>query len=407
MITFKKMFLGEGVVEKLQHLSHLEDLILDTGIAGLRDSILFLLDIRNMLAGQSNGKINVTVKFDGAPSIVCGINPENGRFFVGTKGVFAKTPKLYYTQNDVRSADIPEGLANKLSVALAEFPKLGIKGVLQGDFLFTKEDLKIQSYNNEALITFRPNTITYAVPKDSDIGREILKAKAGIVFHTQYSGYTIGSLKASFGVDSSSFKKVQSVWVKDAYFRDVSGEATFDKKEYDLFTDILSEIGQRFHGLDGNLVSQIIGNDELRNFIKQFNNMKVRQGEAIIDTKKHVQDLSAYIFSKYSEDINKLKTDRGKENRRVAMTSLVKDVLRNKGQLKLIFDLQNLLVFAKDMVLKKLQTASDLGTFIDTGNGLQVTAPEGFVAADHVGNAIKLVSRLEFSRLNFNIPKNW
>ena len=34
-------------------------------------------------------------------------------------------------------------------------------------------------------------------------------------------------------------------------------------------------------------------------------------------------------------------------------------------------------------------------------NGYEVTGEEGFVAVDKIGNAIKLVDRLEFSKLNF------
>ena len=49
-----------------------------------------------MLAGSSGG-VNMTVKWDGAPAIICGVNPENGKFFVGTKSVFNKTPKINYT----------------------------------------------------------------------------------------------------------------------------------------------------------------------------------------------------------------------------------------------------------------------------------------------------------------------
>jgi hypothetical protein len=61
------------------------------------------------------------------------------------------------------------------------------------------------------------------------------------------------------------------------------------------------------------------------------------------------------------------------------------------------------------MIVKKLQTVSDsLGTYLRTdATGLKVTAPEGFVAIDKIGNAVKLVDRLEFSQANFNATKNW
>jgi len=42
-----------------------------------------------------------------------------------------------------------------------------------------------------------------------------------------------------------------------------------------------------------------------------------------------------------------------------------------------------------------------------TANGdLVVTDPEGYVAIDTTGNAVKFVDRLEFSRANFAIDKD-
>jgi hypothetical protein len=80
----------------------------------------------------------------------------------------------------------------------------------------------------------------------------------------------------------------------------------------------------------------------------------------------------------------------------------------NAQQLKSIFDLMNLIVDAKLMVVRKLETIKSIGTFVKTENGFRVTAPEGFVAVDKIkGNAVKLVDRLEFSQANFNAQKNW
>ena len=97
-----------------------------------------------------------------APAIICGINPENGKFFVGTKSVFNKNPKVNYTNADISKNHSGE-LASKLSIALKELKRLGIKGVLQGDFLFSQSDLKKISLDGEDMISFTPNTITYAV----------------------------------------------------------------------------------------------------------------------------------------------------------------------------------------------------------------------------------------------------
>jgi hypothetical protein len=81
----------------------------------------------------------------------------------------------------------------------------------------------------------------------------------------------------------------------------------------------------------------------------------------------------------------------------------------NAMELKGIFDIQNGIVEAKNLVIRKLQQIKQVtGTFLKTDDGYRVTAPEGFVAVDKLkGNALKLVDRLEFSQANFNATKNW
>src|SRR6056300_268967 len=152
-------YLTEANISKNVHLEHLEDEVLNRGVTGTRDAINFLQSLRDMLAGNTTSKINVTTKWDGAPAVFCGINPDNGKFFVGTKGVFAKNAKLNYTNDDIDKNHPGAGLNEKLKIALAFLPKLGIKGVLQGDMMFTKKDLKKERIDGEQLLTFQPNTI--------------------------------------------------------------------------------------------------------------------------------------------------------------------------------------------------------------------------------------------------------
>jgi hypothetical protein len=80
----------------------------------------------------------------------------------------------------------------------------------------------------------------------------------------------------------------------------------------------------------------------------------------------------------------------------------------NAAQLKQIFDLMNMIIEAKLMIIRKLETIRSIGTFVRTDDGFRITAPEGFVAVDKLkGNALKLVDRLEFSHQNFTAAKNW
>ena len=107
-------FLSEA---KNTHLEHLEDDIINNGVVGGRNAINFLVALKDMLEGNTKRPMNVTVKRDGAPAIFAGTNPDNGKFFVGTKSIFNKTPKINYTNADI-DANHGGGLADKLKVAL-------------------------------------------------------------------------------------------------------------------------------------------------------------------------------------------------------------------------------------------------------------------------------------------------
>ena len=162
---------------KNTHLTHAADLSFE-GYGRTQEAIRFIESLVEMLRGGSDSKLNLTRKWDGAPAIICGTNPENGKFFVGTKSVFNKTPKINYTNADI-DANHGGGLADKLKVALQHLSKLGIKGVLQGDFLFDSGDLSSKTLEGEKYLTFTPNTITYAIGA-GDLQDKIKKAKRPI-----------------------------------------------------------------------------------------------------------------------------------------------------------------------------------------------------------------------------------
>ncbi len=237
MITFAE-YLAEGTEGKNLHLEHLEDEVLNNGVNGTRAAINFLQSLRDMLAGNTKSSVNVTVKWDGAPAVFAGINPENGKFFVGTKGVFNKNPKVNYTNADIDANHSSPGLNSKLKVALKHLPKLGIKDVLQGDMLFTQDDLSTETIDGKSYLTFQPNTIVYAVPKESS--SKIKKAKMGIVWHTTYSGEKLEDMRATFGANINGLKKTDDVYFTDADYRDTSGTDNFNKAETASITNVLS-----------------------------------------------------------------------------------------------------------------------------------------------------------------------
>jgi hypothetical protein len=388
---------------------HIEDDVLNFGVKGTRDAINFLRSLRDMLAGHSDTKVFTTTKWDGAPAIICGINPENNKFFVGTKGVFAKTPKLNYTEDDIDANHPGEGLNEKLKIALRYLRKLGIDGVLQGDMMFTKADLKNQTIDGESYITFQPNTIVYAVPEDSKLAQNIASAEMGIVFHTSYTGNSISDMKSSFNIDIGNLKKTKDVWFRDASFIDASGTATFTKQETIELTGILSDAGRLFTQISSMTLNRIASSEVYKIQIKTFNNTKVRAGEKIINTKAHTVQLMKWVEDKLNKEILAAKKADTREKRLKEKNEVMRFYKQNADQLRLIFDLQNKIVDAKLMIVRKLEQMQQVTkTFVRTDDGFRITAPEGFVAVDRIkGNAVKLIDRMEFSQQNFNAAKNW
>jgi hypothetical protein len=403
-------YLTEAKEGKNLHLEHLEDEVLNGGVSGTRGAISFLQSLRDMLAGHATGRsVNLTTKWDGAPAIFAGINPENGKFFVGTKGVFAANAKLNYTNEDIDKNHPAAGLNEKLKVALRYLPEIGIKGVLQGDMMFTSSDLKSETIDGKSYVTFQPNTIVYAIPSDSNLAKSVTSAKMGIVWHTTYDGDTMADMKASFGADISNLKPSKNVWYRDASFVDASGTATFTMNETKELNAILSQAGSLFRTISPRTLNEIATNDTYKVTIKAWNNLKVREGKEITNTAQHVAGLIGNVEERLNKSILEAKKADTKLKRQQEKKIVIGFYTSNKNELKKIFDLQNLLVRAKNMIVKKLQMVQDtVGTYLRTDStGLKVTSPEGFVAIDKIGKAVKLVDRLEFSQANFNATKNW
>ena len=390
------------------HLEHIEDEIINRGVAGGRDAINFLRSLRDMLAGHSQTKVNVTTKWDGAPAIFCGINPDNGKFFVGTKSVFNKNAKLNYTEDDIDENHPGEGLNEKLKVALAYLPKLGIKGVLQGDMMFTKGDIRKQNIDGEMYATFQPNTIVYAVPAESKLAKSMMAAQLGVVFHTSYTGRTMEDMRASFNIDIGRLQITKDVWFRDASFTDASGSATFTATETKEITQLLSQAGRTFQIINSMVLNRISASDVYSTYIKTFWNTKIREGKGVTNPAQHTKEMIKWIEDKLNKAIQEAKKEDTKQKRITEKNQVMRFFRGSSQDLTNMFTFMNLLIDAKLMIIRKLETIKGIGTFIRTEDGFRVTAPEGFVAVDSLkGNAMKLVDRLEFSQANFNATKNW
>ena len=387
------------IESKNTHLTHLEDLVFE-GSGRVEEGIIFLEELGNMLSSQAVSRVSASVKWDGAPAIFCGIDPETKKFFVGSKSIFNKTPKVNYTPADIRK-NHPGGVSKSLETALKYLKKLPIKGVIQGDMMFGPGDVKTQKIKGESYYTFTPNPITYAIP--ADFGRKINSSSMGIVFHTKYTGRRLSDMKASFNVNVDNLKRAKGIWVDDAKFRDVSGTATLTKTESTTLQNIIKDARSQLNS-SKSFLDELKDNTEVVGYLNIYANEQVRKGVSSLSS----AEFTNWVNDKMQTGIDKVKTDAAKRRKESARDEMVKYLNTKHKNLDSTFALHYSLSSAKILLVRKLETVKSIQTFIQTPDGFKVTAPEGFVAVDKLTkNAVKLVDRLEFSRANFTVAKNW
>lgn len=390
---------------KNTHMTHIEDKVLYGGVDGTRQAINALRGLRDLLAGSGGGR--VSVKWDGAPAVFCGIDPTDGEFFVAKKGIFNKNPKVYKTDADI-DADTSGDLNTKLKDALKYLPSLGIKGVIQGDFLFGDGDVTTKTIDGQKYSVFHPNTIAYAVPYDQ--AKEVRDAKIGIVWHTTYKGSSFENMTADYGVDVSKLKKSRNVWSQDAMLKDATN-ATMSERETKAVNDLLTKIGRLFKQTSATTLKTVAENPKFAQSIETYNNSFVRAGALLPDSRKHVTGLISNRQAYYTKEIASKKSQRGKDT----WIAKMKDEMEffsatNKANLVKMFELQKLIVLVKLKLINSLDKLKSIDTFVKTSNGYKVTGEEGYVAIDTLGgDAVKLVDRMEFSYNNFSsdILKGW
>ena len=390
------------VESKNTHLEHLEDLLFNSGYAGAVSALDYIESLRGMLAEGTGTTTKLTVKWDGSPAIICGIDPKDGKFFVGTKSVFAKAePKVCKTSRDIEKfyGDQPE-LVEILASALQHLKKLGIGGVIQGDLLFKEGRVETADINGERCLTFTPNTITYAVPTDSQLGQQIARAKIGIIFHTSYEGTSLADMRAGFLVNIQGLRKSADVWFDDATYKDYTGIASLTPTEDRKIQALMNSTYQTMEKIGQQRFDIILANKEFARNIKPFINKMVRAGTQITDPTAFLKDFMSHYNEVMTKDIDVV-TSRAAQNRLAKIKEKEQWVADNANNLLGILATYKRIVEMKALLLRKLQQVEGIGTFQKTNDGYKVTTPEGFVAIGHDGGAVKLVDRLEFSRTNF------
>lgn len=408
-VEVSNSFLKEIILEaenKNTHLEHLEDNIFNKGYQGAKESINYLYSLHEMLEGNSKTPVSMTTKWDGAPAIIAGKDPQTGKFFVGTKGVFAQSPKINFTEKDIEENHPAEGLQDKLKLALRTLSSLTWNTVAQGDMLFSKSDLKTTNIDGEECIVFKPNTIVYAVPTDSDLAKEISNAEIGIVWHTEYvGGPMLADTTAKFGFDSSVLGKSNKIWHRDALIKDFSGTVTLTQDESNVIMQSIKEADSYLKNIDSETFTwlekgnDLIGKDFLQQLKAHVNN-NIRAG-AFDEPTKFAQGFVQKYIDFMQKKIDGYKTQAKQDEMTDKLVQGVKFIKEHVPGIVSVYDLYLKIIQSKVMIIKKLETIRQLPTFKETDKGYEVTGEEGFVAVDRIGNALKLVDRLEFSRLNF------
>ena len=385
---------------KRTHLEHIEDIIITDGYVGGQAVVEYFRGLLLTLKGTSSEAMSVSVKWDGAPAVVCGTNPDNGRFFVGTKSVFSKTPKINYTKKDIATNHGTDELGQKLLKCLVHLKKLNIPGVVQGDLLYTDEGITRKNIDGKPHLTFTPNTITYAVPEDGDLAKQIDRAKLGIIFHTTYAGDSLATMNAQGGADVSSFAQSPDVFFDNASYKDVSGSAKFTADESQQFYNSIDKLETLLNSVPRDLSSVLGQNTDFVPMFQMYINAMVKQGELPSNVNQFLLGFKKFYADRMQQQISGLKAQKALQLRQDKMKQMPVFLSKAKKPLQAMLIFYKAVQSMKGFVLKKMNQAMAIGSFSQTDNGLQVTEPEGFVAVDKSGNAVKLVDRLGFSRRN-------
>ena len=392
---------------KRTHLEHIEDLVITNGFEGGKSVVEYFKGLLVTLQGTSSEAVAVSVKWDGAPAVVCGTNPDNGKFFVGTKSVFAQNAKINYTKKDIAKNHGTDDLGQKLLKCLVHLQKLNIQEVIQGDLLFTDNDITRKNIKGKPHITFTPNTITYAVEEQSELGKQIDAAKLGIIFHTTYNGDTLADMTASGGANVESLSKNPDVFFDNATYKDVSGSAKFTAKETAQFMNGIDKLESLLTNVPRNLTDQLGQNNDFVGYFQMYINAMVKEGKLPTNINEYLRGFKEFYNARMQQQIAGLKAQKALALRQDKMKQMPQFLARVKKPLQAMLTFYKAVQTMKGFVLNKMNQAMAIGSFAQTDNGLEVTDPEGFVAVDKTGNAVKLVDRLGFSRRNLTAIKKF
>ncbi len=403
-------------VKQLKHLEHLEDELLNYGTVGCEAIVGHFREVYNLLGTKNPVDGNpggfVQTKWDGAPSVICGVDPMTGIFFVGTKSVFNKTnPKLCASEQGIDElyAEEKPGLAIKLKSALKHFSKLGIDGVIQGDLMWTEGDLKPEVVGGEKNLVFKPNTITYGIPiAHKKLSDKAVRSKIGVVFHTHYTGSILEDMQAKPGVQIDKFNKNPDVFViNNDTPMDRIGLNPTEKREWMGLIDCVNNNCKKCGPFLDELVLLGSGANprgdtkyHIAPYIKAFFNSEIRENKVTTNVTETLSNMIEFYHNKMHKLISGIKTPKVVVQKKMLVNSTLKYLAEKENEFKAMIALYRDIQHIKILVIDKLDPLEKFKTYILKEGRYEVTRPEGYVL-HRQDDMVKFVDRLEFSKNNF------
>jgi hypothetical protein len=383
---------------QLKHIHHAEDRPLMHGHAGFEHAYGALQQAHEHIkAGHKNS--NLTMKYDGSPSIVFGHHPKTGKFFVATKSAFNKNPKINHTEKDIeRNHGHAPGLVNSLKHALKHLPKVTPKkGVYQGDLMHHAETKHLhEGYIVEASdskVSFTPNTITYT--SHGDEAKKIKRSKVGVVVHQKYEGSDIHNMKATPHPDLHNFKEHPDVHIHGAE-HDTSKVHHSNQNEHEF--DKHMKAAKDLHDTHGGKMYDAVhpAHNGEHGHLSTYINHTVRHDEV-----PNVKGFKEHLHREHEKSAAKVKTDKSKAEKRNEGISQISHVEKHKSDYGHLFSMHHHLHQAKNALVKSLETHE--GNYQHHIEGKK-SKPEGFVVNHQPEHGkeepTKLVNRAEFAKAN-------
>jgi hypothetical protein len=363
--------------QKNTHLEHPEDLVISHGYQG---AVVATNILKDLISNTQNLK-SITIKYDGSPAIITGKDPVTSNFFIGTKSVFnKKVSKICFSIEDIDQyyGDKPD-LANKLKACFTVLKDANINQVLQGDLLYTEPTRAF--INNKEYLTFKPNTLIYGIPAIENI------PPIGIVFHTRYIGDSIATLTSA---PLEQQITIPNVWSPN-------------------LTPTLNNVSTLLSGVDY-IIQKINAHgsalDSLKDYsadIKRFVNQLVREGQYNIQPNEFINRFVTTQQKNILEDVDKLEGGISSTAaiNRLEKSNLLESTLLNNPNALVALEIFNLISELKNKILTQVGSSDNVEVFKNNAGKIVPSKHEGIVATDKIGNSIKLVNRIEFSKLNF------